>query len=105
VGSESGGAVGGLCFGILSVGEGRVAFRGYVGRGEIRPKIPVAGGGGVGLAGSWLGVGELGVGGLGERVARIRNFVSSRHCGLSRAMALHVARSALGLLKIHLPNI
>ena len=38
-GSESGGAVGGLCFGVLRVGEGRVPSRGYVDMGNI----PVAG--------------------------------------------------------------
>ena len=46
------------------------------------------------MAGGWLGVGELGVGemgvgGLGVSV----EWVSSRHRGLSRAMALHVSKS------------
>jgi hypothetical protein len=46
------------------------------------------------LAKGWLGVGELGVGemgvgGLGVSV----EWVSSRHRGLSRAMALHVSKS------------
>ena len=43
--------------------------------------------GGLGVGG--LGVGGLGVGGLGVGV----EWVSSRHRGLSRAMALHVVKS------------
>jgi hypothetical protein len=99
-GSVPGGAVGGARFGVLRLGEGRVPSRDYVGRG----KAPVAGeasvGVGRGLVGRrglgverlgvrGLGVGGLGVGGLGVCV----EWVSSRHRGLSRAMALHVAKS------------
>ena len=39
-----------------------------------------------------MGVGGLGVGGLGDRGLGVE-WVSSRHRGLSRAMALHVAKS------------
>jgi hypothetical protein len=51
------------------------------------------GAGGLGVGG--LGVGDLGVGGLGAGCA---GCVSSRHRGLSRVMALHVANSAWRLL-------
>ena len=50
-GGESGGAVGGLCFGVLRVGEGRVPSRGYVDRGDI----PVAGERGVGAGRRLIG--------------------------------------------------
>jgi hypothetical protein len=46
------------------------------------------------LAGGWLVVGGLGVGGLGVGGLGVGvELVNSLHCGLSRAMALHVAKS------------
>ena len=46
------------------------------------------------MAGGWLGAGELGVGGLGVRgLGGGVQWVSSRHRGLSRAKALHAAKS------------
>ena len=63
-GSESGGAVGGLCFGVLRVGEGRVPSRGYVDRGDIPV---VAGKRGVGVGRRLIGRRRAGRGsGVGQ---------------------------------------
>ena len=50
--------------------------------------------GGLGVAGGWLGAGGLGIGGLGVGgLGGGVEWVSSRHRGLSRARALHAAKS------------
>jgi hypothetical protein len=60
------------------------------------------------LAEGWLGVGGLGVGGLGVGGLDIWGlgvgvaWVSSRRRGLSRAMALYVAKSAVTHKSYHL---
>ena len=51
------------------------------------------------MAGGWLGVGGfevggLGIGGFGAGALGVgAEWANSRHCGLSRAMALHVEKS------------
>jgi hypothetical protein len=99
-GNIPGGAVGGARFAERCLGEGRVPSPDYLGRG----KVPVAGVWGIGVGRRLVGrrragrrragvrglsVGGLGVGGLGVGV----EWVSSRHLGLSWAMALHVTKS------------
>jgi hypothetical protein len=57
-------------------------------------KVPVAGERALGLARGWLGVGGLRVGGFGAGKLSVGAvWASSHHRNLSRAMALHVAKS------------
>jgi hypothetical protein len=52
------------------------------------------------LAGRWLGAGGLGIRGLGIGGQGLGvEWASSRHRGLSRAMALHVTKSVGNLLR------